>query len=94
MKQKTTHKEQFDALRRIEGQVKGIQRMVESEKYCIDILIQMYAAINALSRVSEDIFVKHIEGCVQSAFTHGSKGEKSKKIQEIIAVLKLKRKLR
>lgn len=90
---KTTHKEQRDALRRIEGQVKGIQRMIEEEKYCIDIVIQLHAAINALYRVSRKIFVKHIEGCVEAAFTTGTKSNKHKKIQEILRVMELAHKL-
>jgi len=93
MKQKTTHKEQLDALRRIEGQVKGIQKMIEEEKYCIDIVIQLHAVVNALYRVSEKIFAKHIEGCVSSAFSGRNKKEKNKKIKEISNVISMLHKL-
>jgi len=93
MKSKTTHKEQLDALRRIEGQIKGIQKMVEEEKYCIDIVIQLHAVVNALYRVSEKVFTKHIEGCVRGAFNKGGQSMKNKKIQEIIGVMKMLHKL-
>ena len=93
MKQMTTHKEQLDALRRIEGQVKGIQRMIEEEKYCIDIIVQLHAAVNALYRVSEKVFAKHLTGCVQDAFNKRDKAEKQKKIREIINVINMLHKL-
>ncbi|MDD5155949.1 MAG: metal-sensitive transcriptional regulator [Candidatus Omnitrophica bacterium] len=93
MKQKTAHQEQLPALRRIEGQVKGIQRMIENKQYCIDIIIQLHAAINALYRVSDRIFAKHIAGCVQDAFNKRDKAEKNKKIKEIIGVINMLHKL-
>lgn len=93
MRQKTTHKEHLNALRRIAGQVKGIEKMIEEEKYCIDIIIQLRAAINALYRVSEQIFAKHLQGCVRSAFAGSNKGEKNKKIQEIISVISMQHRL-
>jgi DNA-binding FrmR family transcriptional regulator len=89
MMQMTTHKEQLAALRRIEGQVKGIQKMIEEEKYCIDIVIQLHAAVNALYSVSEKVFAKHIEGCVQDAFNNKSKVQKKEKIKEIIRVISM-----
>lgn len=87
MKYKTTHAENLVSLRRIEGQVKGVQRMVEKEKYCIDIIIQIQAAIHALYRVGDKIFVKHIGHCVKDAFRHRSEKEKDKKIEEVIKVI-------
>lgn len=93
MKAKTTHKEQLDALRRIEGQIQGVQRMVSEKKYCIDIIIQLHAAINALYSISEKILKKHIEGCVESTFVKGTKREKNKKIEELLSVIKMLHKL-
>ena len=93
MKQMTSHEEQLIALRRIEGQVKGIQKMIEEEKYCIDIIIQLHAAVNALYRVSDKIFAKHIAGCVQNAFDKKDKAQKQKKIREIIDVIGMLHKL-
>jgi len=81
-------KENLNALKRINGQVKGIQRMIEDEKYCIDVIIQVHAAIHALHRVGDKIFIKHIEHCVKDAFLGKSKKEKMKKINEMMKVIK------
>ena len=55
-------------LKRIEGQVRGLQRMVENDEYCIDILTQITAASNALKKVAVGLLDQHIRHCV----THGS----------------------
>jgi CsoR family transcriptional regulator, copper-sensing transcriptional repressor len=89
MIKKTTHKEQLHALNRVAGQIKGIQNMVEEEKYCVDIVIQLHAAVNALYRISEQVLTKHIEWCVREAFSQGSKVAKAKKIEELARVVKL-----
>lgn len=88
MKQRTAHKESLNALRRIEGQIKGIQNMVKDEKYCIDIINQVYASIHALHRVAEKIFEKHIDHCVKDTLSGRSEIEKNKKIEEIMKVMK------
>lgn len=88
MKTRTTHKETMTALRRIEGQVKGVQRMIGDEKYCIDIIIQIHAVIHALYRVGERIFEKHIDGCVRDAFMSRSAKEKKVKIDELMKVIR------
>ncbi len=62
--------------------------MIEDEKYCIDVIIQIHAAIHALHRVGDKIFVKHIEHCVKDAFLGKSKMEKMKKIDEMTRVIK------
>jgi len=88
MEHKTTHKESLSALKRAEGQVRGIQKMVEKEKYCIDIVNQIHAVVNALYRVSEKILAKHIEGCVAETFKRSVRHEKTQKINELMAVIK------
>ncbi len=88
MEHKTVHKENLNALRRAAGQINGVQRMVVDKKYCIDIIIQIHAAIHALHRVSDKIFIKHIEHCVKDAFLSKSKKEKIKKIEEMTKVIK------
>jgi DNA-binding FrmR family transcriptional regulator len=88
MKKKISHKENLAALRRIEGQVKGVQRMVEKEKYCIDIITQIHAATHALYRVSEKILAKHIGHCVVDAFKGKSNKDKESKIKEIMLLVK------
>jgi DNA-binding FrmR family transcriptional regulator len=88
MRHKTTHIENLIALRRIEGQIKGIQRMIKEGRYCIDIVTQLHAVIHALYGVTEKIFVKHIERCVVDAFKGKSEREKHQKISEIMQIIK------
>lgn len=86
-KQITTHSEQIKFLKKIEGQVRGVQGMIENERYCIDIIDQISSIIGALNRVSDEILKKHIEGCVVGALKVGSEMEKSKKINEVIEII-------
>ena len=58
-------------LRRIEGQVRGLQRMVETDKYCIDILTQISAASNALKKVAAGLLEDHIRHCVMNQTEDG-----------------------
>jgi DNA-binding FrmR family transcriptional regulator len=68
-------------LKKIEGQIRGIGKMVENEKYCIDIINQITAAVKALDGVSKIIMKRHVESCVTSAI---QKGEGQQKINELI----------
>ncbi|MFW6000737.1 MAG: metal-sensitive transcriptional regulator [Halanaerobium sp.] len=54
-------------LRRIEGQVRGLQRMIDEEKYCVDILTQINASRGALKKVALKILDRHVNGCVKNA---------------------------
>ncbi|MBA7701232.1 hypothetical protein ES703_109965 [subsurface metagenome] len=74
MKKNPNHKDNLVALRRIEGQVRGVQGMIENGKYCIDILNQIYAIKGALGQVEEKILKKHFQHCV----TEAVKGTSSK----------------
>ena len=68
----TDHKDQVNKrLRRIEGQVRGLQRMIESDEYCIDILTQIAAATKALQAVSLGLIEQHLGHCVSEAITEG-----------------------
>jgi CsoR family transcriptional regulator, copper-sensing transcriptional repressor len=58
-------------LRRIEGQVRGLQRMIEEDKYCIDILTQVSAATKALQSVALGLLDEHLSHCVSQAITEG-----------------------
>lgn len=90
MAHKTTHGENLMALKRVEGQVKGLQKMIEKKAYCIDIANQVHACIGALYRVSEKILVKHMEHCVVDALRGRSEKSKREKIDEIMkAVMKI-----
>ena len=78
---------QIKSLSRIEGQVRGLARMVEEDRYCIDIVTQIAAARAALARVEEQILREHIHHCVRHAMTSGNKTEQENKIEELLAVL-------
>jgi len=84
---KTTHLEEIILLKRIEGQVRGIQKMIEKKRYCIDILTQLSSVAGAIRRVEENILERHLRSCVQDSLSRGKKEEKSKKIEEIIGIL-------
>jgi DNA-binding FrmR family transcriptional regulator len=82
-----SHEENMIALKRIEGQIRGVQKMIQDRKYCVDILNQIQAVIGALSRVEIDIFKKHVDGCVANALKGKSEGEKQKKINEVTELI-------
>ena len=84
----TTHEETLHRLRRIAGQVQGIQRMVEDKQYCIDILTQIQAARSALRAVELRILKKHVDHCVRDAFASGSPAEADRKMEELLRVMK------
>ena len=84
----TTHEETLHRLRRIAGQVQGIQRMVAEKHYCIDILTQIQAARSALRAVELQILKKHVDHCVRDAFASGSPAEADQKMDELLRVLK------
>jgi DNA-binding FrmR family transcriptional regulator len=76
-------------LRRIEGQIRGLQRMVENDEYCIDVLTQISAATKALQAVSLGLMDEHLKHCVAQALADGGKGadEKVREASEAIARL-------
>lgn len=73
-------------LRRIEGQVQGVGRMVNEEKYCVDILMQISAIQGALDQVRKILLGRHIESCVAEAMASGRVGDRQKKIEELLEV--------
>ena len=81
------HKEQLPYLKKIEGQIRGVQKMVGDERYCIDILTQLNSIIGAISRVRGKILQKHLQGCVTQALKGKSGLEKQHKIGEIINLI-------
>src|SRR6476469_9359954 len=74
-------------LSRIEGQVRGLARMVEDDRYCIDIVTQLSAARAALRRAEDEILADHVAHCVEHAIASGNKGEQRRKVGELIDVL-------
>ena len=92
MKKHPDHIDNLVALRRIEGQVRGVQGMIADRKYCIDILTQIHAIKGALSRVEEKILEKHFEHCVAEAIKGTSDEEKQQKMDEILKLIHQTRK--
>jgi DNA-binding FrmR family transcriptional regulator len=74
-------------LKRIEGQVRGLGRMVEDDRYCIDIVTQISAVRAALRRAEEEILRDHVAHCVEGAIASGNRGQQRSKIAELMAVL-------
>ncbi len=90
--QTTTHLDEIVPLKRIEGQIRGIQKMIEEKRYCIDILTQLSSVVGAIMRVEENVLNRHLEGCVRGSFLKGSREDKEAKINEVIEVLQKFRK--
>ncbi len=79
-------------LKRIEGQVRGIARMLEEERYCIDVLHQMQAVKAAMARAESEILKTHAASCVESAIASGNATEQRAKVSELVDLFdKLKR---
>ncbi|MEQ1521729.1 MAG: metal-sensitive transcriptional regulator [Aestuariivirga sp.] len=85
--QKETKVPVLKRLNRIEGQVRGIVRMVEEDRYCIDVVTQISAVRAALRRAEEEILRDHVGHCVEHAIASGNKSEQRKKVAEIMDVL-------
>ena len=84
---KTTHTSQLTRLNRIEGQVRGIKKMVEDKRYCVDILIQLRSVIGALQKVQENVFQHHLETCVHDSLHSKDEADKEAKIEEILKLI-------
>ncbi len=79
-------------LNRIEGQVRGIARMLEEERYCIDVLHQMQAVKAALARAESEILKDHAAHCVEDAIASGNETAQREKVSELVDLFdKLKR---
>lgn len=78
-------------LRRIEGQIRGLQRMVEHDEYCIDVLTQISAATKALQSVSLGLLDEHLKHCVSEALAEGGDGAEAKVREASDAIARLVR---
>jgi CsoR family transcriptional regulator, copper-sensing transcriptional repressor len=74
-------------LKRIEGQVRGVLRMVEEDRYCVDVLTQIDAVRAALHKVEEQVLHDHVSHCVASAFASGDRAEQQHKVEELVATI-------
>jgi DNA-binding FrmR family transcriptional regulator len=81
-----TRKKATVRLRRIAGQVEGIQRMLDADRYCVDVLLQVAAARAALDQVGKLILAGHVETCVADAFASGKPRERKRKMEELLEV--------
>jgi DNA-binding FrmR family transcriptional regulator len=85
--QKEAKTQVMKRLQRIEGQVRGLARMVEDDRYCIDIVTQISAVRAALRRVEEEVLRDHVAHCVEGAIASGNRADQRKKIAELMDVL-------
>ena len=74
-------------LSRIEGQVRGIARMIADDRYCIDVINQIEAVKAALKKVEDTILQDHIEHCVEHAIMSGDAADQRRKVAELVQVL-------
>lgn len=74
-------------LSRIEGQVRGLSRMVEEDRYCIDVVTQISAVRAALRRVEQEVLRDHVGHCVKHAMRSGDAADQARKVEELMDVL-------
>ncbi|MDM8353512.1 metal-sensitive transcriptional regulator [Brevundimonas staleyi] len=77
----------INRLNRIEGQVRGIVRMVEDDRYCVDVLAQIQAVRAALARVESEVLKDHLDHCVMGAMTGDDLADRKTKASELIELL-------
>ena len=87
MKKGPCHRDKLNALRRIEGQVRGVQKMIEEDRYCVDILNAVGAVLGALRKVETSILKDHLGACAKTAFEGKSKKQKDEKLKELFTLL-------
>ncbi len=82
-----SHRRQVTRLKRIQGQVGGLVRMVEDERYCVDILTQIRAVRAALKKVEDQVLQEHVRHCVAGAVAGDLENEGQEKLEELFQVL-------
>lgn len=86
--EKTAADRNLKALNRVSGQIRGISKMVEEDRYCIDIVTQIEAARAALARIESDLLRGHLEHCVHRAMKSPNAAERDKVIEELVGVFR------
>ncbi len=86
------HTKNLVALRRIEGQVRGVQNMIVEKKYCVDIINQIQSVRQSLGAVQNKILESHLESCVKTAIKGESEADCFRKISELLQIIKKFRK--
>ena len=79
-------------LNRIAGQVQGVARMIENERYCMDVLTQLQAIKSALAKVETAVLKRHADSCVAAAIASGDEGEQREKFAELVDLFEKARK--
>lgn len=87
MRRETSQKA-LTALKRIEGQVRGVAKMIEDDRYCIDVVTQIEAVRAALARVESDLVRQHLGHCVRKAMTSPNAEDQERVIEELVQVFK------
>jgi DNA-binding FrmR family transcriptional regulator len=77
----------LNRLSRVEGQLRGIRKMVEEDRYCIDVLTQVQAARAALAKVESEMLKTHLSHCIEGAIVSGNAEEQRTKARELIELL-------
>ncbi len=85
-----SHKNQISRINRLSGQLEGVRRMIESQRYCPEILTQLRAVRSAVKSLEADVLQTHLTTCVTETFSSKrvSKAEKDQKIKELIGIFK------
>jgi CsoR family transcriptional regulator, copper-sensing transcriptional repressor len=81
------HSSHIVRLKKVNGQIEGIERMIVDRRYCPDIIAQLKAASSALKAIEAEVFKTHLRGCVKQAFSAGDSFKSEEKIQEIIKLV-------
>jgi DNA-binding FrmR family transcriptional regulator len=81
------HHDQLPGLNRIEGQIRGIKKMIENQRYCVDILTQLKAVKAALHKVEQQVLKTHMQHCLMHAVTSEDQKEIQEKIDELMQLL-------
>ena len=86
--EKATSDKALKNLNRVEGQIRGIAKMVEADRYCIDVVTQIEAARAALARIESDLLRQHLGHCVHRAMNSKNAPEQEKVIEELVSVFR------
>ncbi len=87
-KKGTSHSDQLKRLKRVEGQIKGIIRMIETKRYCVDIITQLKASNSALKSVEKQVLMSHLNHCVSEAIQSKNKKRADEMMIEIQQLMK------
>jgi len=82
-----SHRDDLPRLKKIEGQVKGIQKMIDQGRYCVEILTQLNSVVGAIRKVEEHILARHLRSCVLDSLGERDRGASEKKVEEMIDLL-------